>query len=240
MIDALQAIRYSLQDFWDEFVMLVVLNVLWSLIAALPAAPLITLSNTNLVAALILAIFLALPLPIVTGGLCFFTNQVARGKSTGWETFFAGVRRYWTKSLAVAAVNLVALVLFLTNIQFYNTILPDAWRGVALILWIALGIYWLIVQIFWFPMILELENEKVLLALRNALAMVFITPTFSLTLALIMAVLAILCIALTIPVVLIMVSLLLLISNHATRSRLAFVQKKPYKPGLSEELTGES
>ena len=55
-----------------------------------------------------------------------------------------------------------------------------------------------------------------------------------------MAVLAILCIALTIPVVLIMVSLLLLISNHATRSRLAFVQKKPYKPGLSEELTGES
>jgi hypothetical protein len=35
--------------------------------------------------------------------------------------------------------------------------------------------------------------------------------------------------------VLAMGSLLLLIANHATRSRLAFVQKRPYRPGLDQD-----
>jgi hypothetical protein len=43
--------------------------------------------------------------------------------------------------------------------------------------------------------------------------------------------LAALCIVLSVPAVLVMGSLLLLIANHATRSRVAFARKKPYKPG---------
>ena len=81
-----------------------------------------------------------------------------------------------------------------------------------------------------FPMILELESEKVLLALRNALGMVIITPGFSLTLAAILVVIIVLSIVLTVPALLIMASLFLLIANHATRSRLAYAQRKPYGP----------
>ena len=81
---------------------------------------------------------------------------------------------------------------------------------------------------------IELENEKTFLAFRNALAMVLVTPGFSITLGIVLLVLGLLCVALTVPVLLFMASLFLLIANHATRSRLAFAQKKPYKPGAGE------
>ena len=235
MIDALRITRYSLSDFWEEFVWLVLLNVLWSLAAILPFGPLFVLSSRDLAWALAGSLLLALPLPIVSGALCFVTNQTSRGKTVGWETFLTGLRCYWDKSLVVALINLVVLVLIATNIQFYAVVLQGAWTSFAVIAWLVIGIYWLLTQVFWFPMILELEDEKVLLALRNALVMVIVTPGFTLTLSVIMVLLGAICIALSVPAILAMASLLLLIANHATRSRLAFVQKKPYSPGPEEE-----
>ncbi len=230
MLDAFQVIRYSLQDLWDDLVMLVILNVLWSLAALLPVLPLAVGSAGDLAPVLIGTVLLALPLPIVSGGLCYVTNQIARGKAVGWGVFLHGLRRYWAKSLGVAAINLLALILWVSNVRFYSLILPAEWRGLALIFWLVLGLYWLTVQLFWFPMILELEKEQVFLALRSALAMALITPAFSLTLIVVLALLVVVSLALMAPVALFTISLLLLIGNHATRSRLAYVQKKPYRP----------
>jgi hypothetical protein len=44
-------------------------------------------------------------------------------------------------------------------------------------------------------------------------------------------VMVVLSMVLTVPALLIMGSLVLLIANHATRSRLAYAQRKPYRPG---------
>jgi hypothetical protein len=235
MIDALRIARYSLSDFWEEFVWLVLLNLLWSLTAILPFVPLFVLSSLDLIWALAGSLLLALPLPMVSGALCFVTNQASRGKIVRWGTFVTGLRCYWAKSLVVALINLVVLALIAINIQFYAVVLQGSWTSFAVIAWLVVGIYWLLTQMFWFPMILELENEKVLLALRNALAMVIITPGFTLTLGVVMVLLGTICIALSVLAILAMASLLLLIANHATRSRLAFVQKKPYSPGPDEE-----
>jgi hypothetical protein len=176
------------------------------------------------------SLVLLIPLPIVTGGLCFVANQVSRGQFAKWSTFITGIRRYWAKSLIVALINLVVLILLFANIQFYGTIVQGTWTTFALAAWLIVAIYWLLSQVFWFPMILELENEKVLLALRNALVMVIITPGFSVTVGILMVVLSAICVALTVPAIVLMAALLLLMANHATRSRLAHVQKKPYVP----------
>lgn len=234
MVDALRVLRFSLRDFWEEFVLLVLLNILWSLSVVLPIVLLFALRGMDSIWMLALPLLFSLPLAIVSGGLCFVTNQISRGNAAGWETFAAGLRRYWVKSLAVAVVNLIALILIATNIRFYGFVLEGAWTNFAVAIWLVLGIYWLLVQVFWFPMILELESEKLLLALRNALVLVIVTPGFSLTLGIVLMVLGFLCIVLTVPALLLMASLLSLIANHATRSRLAYVQKKPYTPGMDE------
>ena len=235
MVDALRMIRYSLRDFWDEFVPLVVMNVLWSVAAALPFLVLLLLGDLNLPLRLAVSLAMLLPAFVFTGALGFVTNQVSRGKTANWSMFGTGLQRYWGKSLVVGLVNLVALVLLITNLQFYAFVLEGAWTNFALSLWLVLGLYWGLVQIFWFPMILELENEKVLLGLRNAVVMVIVSPGFSISLGLILLVLSVLCVILSVPAVLVMASFLLLVANHATRSRLALARKKPYKPGLNED-----
>jgi hypothetical protein len=234
MIDALRMVRYSLRNFWDEFVPLVMMNLVWSVTAALPFLVLLVLGGLDPLLRLGLSLLLMLPAFVVTGGLCFATNQVARGKTSNLGMFGEGLRRYWAKSLVVGSINVVALFLLATNLQFYAFVLEGGWTNLALSLWLVAGIYWGLVQIFWFPMILELENEKVLLALRNAIVMVIISPGFSISLGLLLLVLSVLCVLLTVPAVLVMASLLLLVANHATRSRVALAQKRPYRPGLDD------
>jgi hypothetical protein len=235
MFDALSITWRSLKDLWDEFPFLILLNLLWVASALLAAAPVFGLGGTNLFLALALTLLLGLPLPVVSGGICFVANQLTRGVSVNWGTFFTGVRRYWAKSLLVALVNLVVLALIGANLRFYAVVLQGVWTNFVLSIWLVVGIFWLLAQLFWFPMILELKDEKTFVALRHALAMVIITPGFAVALGVIVVLLAVLSVILTVPAGFMLAALLLLISNHATRSRLARIQKKPYQPVTREE-----
>lgn len=232
MVDALRLSWRSLKDFFDEFGFLVLLNLLWVLCVLLVIVPIWSLRSASLLILVPVSLVLALPLPIVSGGLCFVANQVTRGVAVNWATWGAGVRRYWKKSLLVALINGAVLLLIGTNLRFYGVVLQGAWTNFALSVWLVVGLYWLLAQIYWFPMILELESERVLLALRNALMMVVITPGFSLSMGMILVVLSAVSILLTVPALFVLAPLVMLISNHATRSRLARIQKKPYTPGV--------
>jgi len=234
MLDALRVVRFSLADFWEEFVLLIALNALWSVAALLPLSPWLLFAGSSSTWFLPLSVLLALPLPIVTAGLCFVTNQVTRAKAVSAETFATGVRRYWRKALGVAAINVLAVLLVASNLRFYS-VLEGAWTSLALGIWLVLAGYWLLVQIYWFPIILEMENDRVLLGLRNALVLVILSPGFSIVTGLLMLLLLIVGTLLTVPAILLLASLLLLMANHATRSRLARVRKKPYRPGLDED-----
>ena len=226
MIDALRVTWQSLKDLWEDFVLLIMMNILWSLAALLALAPLLLLGGSDPILGLVLSFLLFWLLPIATGALCFVANQVVRGNAVGWGTYVTGLQRYWLKSLVVAAISLVVLALIAINIQFYAVVLQGPWTVFAVSIWIVLGIYWLIVQIYWFPMLLELENEKILLSLRNALALPLVAPGFSLTLFVILVLLTVLCVVLTVPLPLFMAALLLLIANRATRSRIDVIRQK--------------
>lgn len=232
MLDVFRIIWFGIQDFWDELLMLLILNLLWSLTVLLPSLPFFLLGTINLTA-VTLAILLALPLPIVSGALCFVANQVSRGLIPSLGMFATGLRRYWAKSLLVALINLLAIVAVFLNLRFYGSVLQGTWTSIVVGLWLVAFLYWLLAQIYWFPMILELESESVLLGLRNSLALVLVTPGFTLLLGLVLVVLGVLFVATSLPAVLFMGSLFLLTANHATRSRLAKIQEKPYRPGSS-------
>ena len=230
MLDVFRIIWFGIQDFWDELLLLLILSLLWSLTVLLPSLPFFVLGTINLTA-VALATLLALPLPIVSGALCYVTNQISRGLIPSLGMFAAGLRRYWAKSLVVALVNLLAIVVVFFNLRFYGAVLQGAWTYVVVTAWLVASIYWLLAQIYWFPMILELESESVWVGLRNSLALVLVAPGFTLLLGLILVVAGVVLVALTLPAVLVLGSLFLLITNHATRSRLAQIQKKPYRHG---------
>lgn len=230
MLDVFRIIWFSIQDFWDELLHLLMFNLLWSLTVLLPSLPFFVLGTINLTA-VALAILLALPLPIVSGALCCVTNQVSRGLIPDLGMFATGLRRYWAKSLLVALVNVLAVVAVFFNLWFYGAVLQGIWTRVVVAAWLVASVYWLLAQIYWFPMILELESESVWVGLRNSLALVLVSPGFTLLLGLILVVAGVALVVLSLPAVLVLGSLFLLIANHATRSRLAQIQKKPYRRG---------
>lgn len=231
MLDVFRIVGFSIQDFWGEFVHLVMFNLLWSLAALLPSLPFFLVGTINLTSVALAAV-LALPLPIVSAALCYVTNQVSRGRIPDLGMFATGLRRYWAKGLLVAFVNVLAVVAFLVNLRFYGTVLQGAWTTVVVAVWLVASVYWLLVQIYWFPMILELESERVWLGLRNSLALVLVSPGFTLLLGLILVVVGVVLVVTSLPAVVFMGSFFLLVANHATRSRLARIQKKPYRRGL--------
>lgn len=226
MSEAFRVTWQSMKDLWDEFIILILLNILWCLAIVVTLAPLLLWGAVNPILALVLSFLLFWLVPVVSGALCFVTNQIAHGRAANWETFRRGLRGYWVKSLIVSLINLIVVILIATNILFYANVLQGTWTNFAVSAWVVVALYWLITQIYWFPMILELENEKVLEALRNALLLVIASPAFSLIMAAILLVLAVLCIALTIPVPLFMAALLMLIINRATLSRVADIREK--------------
>lgn len=230
MRDALLITWRSLRNLWDEFAFLIALNVLWTLNVLLLAVPVFGLRNAGLSWVLALTAIILLPLPVITAGLCFVANQITRGLAVGWATFATGVRRYWAKSLLVALINVVVLFLIAVNVRFYLVVTQGQWAAVVLSAWIVVAFYWLLAQLYWFPMLLEMKDERLFLALRNALAMVIVTPGFSIVLGLIVALLIAACVLLTVPAALFLAVLLMLIANHATRSRIAHVRKQPYDP----------
>ena len=63
MIDALRVTWQSLKDFWDEMVLLIVLNVAWSLLSLLAAMPLLLLFGSDLIVGLALSTVLFWLLP---------------------------------------------------------------------------------------------------------------------------------------------------------------------------------
>ncbi len=226
MIDALRVAWQSLKDLWEELVLLMMLNILWSLAALLAVAPLLLWFGSDPVLGLALSLVLFWPLPIVTGALCFVANQVTRGYAVGWGTFANGLRRYWVKSLIVAAISLTAFALIVSNVLFYAIVVQGTWTYFAVSIWGAVGIYWSLVQVYWFPMLLELESEKVLVSLRNSLALPLISPGFSTTTLLLAIAVALLSTLLTVPAVLLMAALLLLLMNRATLNRLEIIRQK--------------
>jgi uncharacterized membrane protein YesL len=224
--DAVTVIWGSLKDLWEEFVLLIVLNVVWALSVLLASAPILLLGTTRPILGGVLSFVLFWIFPIVSGALCFVTNQMTHGVAISMGTFVSGLRKYWLKSLIVGLINLLVVGLLLLNIQFYALVMQGSWTYFAVAAWILVTIYWFSAQIYWFPFILELESEKVFVALRHALMMVIISPGFALVMTILLAILTVLCIALTVPVPLFMASLLLLIINRATHNRLDFVQQK--------------
>lgn len=233
MSDVLQVVKFSLRDLWDEFVLLVMLNAVWSLATALPTVPFFFMQALDPLLAVVLSLVLFLPWPIVMGAICWVTNQIARGKAVGWGTFATGIRNYWFRSLVFAAINALVVALIWVNVRFYNAVLQGPWSGLAMLAWAVVAIYWLLVQVFWFPMLLELESEKVFQALRNALGMVIMTPGFTLPLAIALVVLGVLSVLLPVGIILFAAVLFFLLANHATRSRLAWAHKKPYEPTMT-------
>jgi len=191
MRQAMKVFRDSLRDFYDDGALLIVVNIIWVGLSL----PLITL-------------------PPAIGGLYYMTNRIAHGYAAQVRTFFEGFWQTFIKSWQLALANLLILAVTWANLVFYGR-LNNPWFWLPRIVLFYLLIFWLAMQIYTFPLLLEQKDKRLRLVLRNAALLVLANPVFTLTLAILLLVTVALSVALTLPLILLTSSFVSLVANRA-------------------------
>jgi uncharacterized membrane protein YesL len=120
-------------------------------------------------------LWVALSLPLITlipatAALLYAMNRHAHGRTAGWTTFFEGFRRWFWRSYLWGGLNVIVVVVLGSNIAFY-TQLDTAWAPLATALAAAVLLLWLILQVVTFPLMLQQDQPRLRLALRNSVVM---------------------------------------------------------------------
>jgi hypothetical protein len=154
----------AIKDFWDELFLLVLMNI----VTVLLIIPVVTF-------------------PPALAGLWNASNIVAQGKTIHWSDYFAGFRRYFWKAWLLALLNILMAVIVATNIWFYNPDVAPFEISPTLSAWIAgvfvaIGVLWTALQMYIWAVLLEQEDQRLRLALRNAAILFIANPGFTIVL----------------------------------------------------------
>ncbi len=114
-----------------------------------------------------------LTLPIITAfpalfGLVYATNRLAHNDGVSWQTLLVGFRRYFWVSWRWGVLNVCVYGLLLWNAQFYGWQVASPLGNWLQVLFVAMVVFWTIVQLHVLPLLIEQEEPKLRLALRNA------------------------------------------------------------------------
>jgi uncharacterized membrane protein YesL len=194
---AFRVVKYAVLDFFEEFFLLILFNVLWC----------------------VSALLLALPLPFATAGLVWVAVEIGEGKAISWRTFFEGGRRHWKPAYLWGLANLIVWVLIFVNIRFYGN-LDAAWALIFRSLIISAAIIWGGMQLYVFPLLIRQEDPSLRLAYRNGLVLMGAQPILTILLFLVVIVLLLISVRLTIPLLVLTFALIALLANRAVAEAL--------------------
>jgi len=163
----------AVKDFWDELFFLALLNIVTALLAVL-----------------------VITLPPALAGLWNVANRVAQGKAIGWSDYFEGFRRYFWKAWGLALLNILVITIAITNLRFYTPgnapfeIHPTLSLWIRA-LWMAVAFLWLTLQMYPLALLLEQEDQRLRVALRNTVVIFIANPGFTLVLAALLLIVAV-------------------------------------------------
>jgi uncharacterized membrane protein YesL len=169
---ALRTFWGALRDFWDELFLLALMNV----VTVLLLIPVVTF-------------------PPALAGLWSAANLVAKGRAIGWRDYFKAFRRYFLKAWGLALLNGLVGIILVANVLFYAPANVPFEISPTLSFWIQalfLGVafVWLIVQLYPMALLLEQEDQRLRVALRNAAVLFAANLGFTIVLALLLLVVA--------------------------------------------------
>lgn len=218
MINPFRVLGSSLRDLFDDFLLLILCNLVWALMSLpLWIVAWILLLAGSAPAAAIAAILGALPAGAANGGLFAIAYRVVDGRASKLADFFAGVRENARVAMILTTIAVAGLVLILFNLGFYISV-SNIFGGLMLGLWLYLLISWVGVLSYAFPLVFFQERPDLRLIARNAFLMALGRPVFTFLTLLLMAVLLAISTYLVAPLVLFSVAFFAVWSTRATKA----------------------
>lgn len=155
---ALKILLLSLRDTWLDLWTVLVCNIVW-----------------------LISVLLVIPGPPVTLALFYYANQTVHEETVNVSDFFKAITRFWWTGWRWGILNLIVLAVLVGDV-FLTSYQGQTQAAMFLSgLYYTVVAFWLLLQIFTLPFILEQEKPSVLQALRNGVMLIGKNPLFSLS-----------------------------------------------------------
>jgi uncharacterized membrane protein YesL len=217
MLNPFRAFGSSLRDLFDDFLLLIICNVLWALLSLpLWALAFMLLSAGAPALAAVAALLGVLPAGPATIALYYVANRITDGRATKVSDYFGAMREHARIGIILTGIALAGLVVILFNLGFYLSV-NNAFGGAMLGLWIYLLVFWLGLSLYVFPLAFLQDTPDLRLIARNAFLMSVGRPIFTFLTLVLMGIIVGLSAFLIVPLVLITVAYLPVWATRATR-----------------------
>jgi hypothetical protein len=165
-------------------------------------------------------------LPPATAGLYVVTNSIGHGTGGRIEDMLSGARTYALLSFRWALANVMVGAVLAVELRFYGA--TEVTIGVIVqVLFVTAGALWLAMQFYVWPFLIEQEDKRLRVALKNALFLTLANPVYTLVLLGVVG-LALALSALTmLPMAIFATSFISLLGNRAVIERLRTYGKLP-------------
>jgi hypothetical protein len=193
---SLHVIWRALKNWYDDWFNLFILNFL------------VTLSWVTIILG-----------PPMVFGLYEIGRELAHGRSNGPGELFRAAKRHFLASWLWMLSNIVAAVVVLVNVSFYWQ-MGKSWSIILVSIFLFLGIFWAMMQVYVVPYYMEQMNKSLRLAYRNAALTFLASPGYTLVLFLYAAFWLIVSFGFILPLILGAPSLAVVTSNYAVMERL--------------------
>jgi hypothetical protein len=220
---AFKIVWRSLKDVWEDAFQLALNNVIWLLAAAIGPLAFLGASqyypNPILLGATVVITVLLLPMAIA--GMFCVTNRTAHGKAVHLSDLFDGIKRFWWRSWVWFLITAAALFLVIWSLLFYTGLVGGYFKFLIGGFWLAVALVWVLMQVYFWPLMIEQSKPNILRAWRNSFILVVREPLFVLALLICMVAITALSIPFAVMFMIIYMALISLIANNAALALLA-------------------
>ncbi len=173
-------------------------------------------------------------LPPATAGIYVVTHSIAHGLGAHFSDFWQGMRRYAWASYRWALLNIAAVVVVAVGFRFYGAI-GGVLGGVIQVLFVTAGALWLAMQFYTWPLLIEQQEKRLGLALKNALFLTLANPLFTFVLVGATALTLVLSLLTMLPVAVFFTTFASLLGSRAVVERLTTYGKLPSATAKGEQ-----
>ena len=192
----LSLVRQTLDAWWRELIPLTLLNAVWLGLQ-----------------------FLIIPAAPATAAFYVVAGSVSAGDDASWREFWQGFRRYFWKAISWGLLQVAIYFIGAFNFIYYNDETGPLWGTVKLV-WGAFLVVWSVLQVLFWPLLLEAEDQSLRNTLRNALVMLWLNPLFVLAMAALTVFVLVACVFTGVLAGLVMMPLVTLLGTFAVKDRL--------------------
>jgi hypothetical protein len=232
MARAFRALWQALKDLFDDFLLLITCNLIWSIISLpLLIATYFMLLEFGIWPALLVELLAVVPLAPATIGLYVIAHRVSEGRVSKVRDFFAGMRRYAVPAWRTMGAWAVGLVLIQINLSFYTN-MGNFLGAVLYGLFLYLFFVWFGLLIYIAPLMLLQTSPDLKTIARNSFMMALGRPVFTLITLVLMAIIVFL--ALSFVPILLLLGVVALLVQWSMRATLELIKESEERRAAAE------